>query len=416
MLEILREYNFWEEEEISVGYFRPDYINKISSYLGNKLVKVLLGQRRSGKSFIMRMIIKKLIETDNIPRNNIFYINKDISAFDFISNAKILNKIIAEYHKVLKPKGKVYIFIDEIQEILNWEKIVNSLSQDYTKEYELFITGSNSKLLSGELSTYLSGRYITINIYPFSFSEYLGFYNIEPDKKTYINYLQMGGIPELYNLPDKELRTNYISALKDSIILRDIIQRYNIRDVILLRRLIDFVIDSQSSLFSVNKIVNTFISMGIKTNQETISAYLGYLSNVYFLHESTRYDLKGKRILKGERKYYLNDLSFKYYLTSSFDRGIGKLLENSIYLHYKREGYQIYTGIFNNKEIDFVIEKNGDKKYIQVAYTLTDEAVIEREFGNLKKIKDNYEKLVITLDDISIGNIEGIQNILAWEL
>ncbi|RKX87901.1 MAG: ATP-binding protein [Spirochaetes bacterium] len=364
----------------------------------------------------MRMIIKKLIETDNIPRNNIFYINKDISAFDFISNAKILNKIIAEYHKVLKPKGKVYIFIDEIQEILNWEKIVNSLSQDYTKEYELFITGSNSKLLSGELSTYLSGRYITINIYPFSFSEYLGFYNIEPDKKTYINYLQMGGIPELYNLPDKELRTNYISALKDSIILRDIIQRYNIRDVILLRRLIDFVIDSQSSLFSVNKIVNTFISMGIKTNQETISAYLGYLSNVYFLHESTRYDLKGKRILKGERKYYLNDLSFKYYLTSSFDRGIGKLLENSIYLHYKREGYQIYTGIFNNKEIDFVIEKNGDKKYIQVAYTLTDEAVIEREFGNLKKIKDNYEKLVITLDDISIGNIEGIQNILAWEL
>jgi len=187
--------------------------NKISSYLGNKLVKVLLGQRRSGKSFIMRMIIKKLIETDNIPRNNIFYINKDISAFDFISNAKILNKIIAEYHKVLTPKGKVYIFIDEIQEILNWEKIVNSLSQDYTKEYELFITGSNSKLLSGELSTYLSGRYITINIYPFSFSEYLGFYNIEPDKKTYINYLQMGGIPELYNLPDKELRTQIIFLL-----------------------------------------------------------------------------------------------------------------------------------------------------------------------------------------------------------
>ncbi len=416
MLETIRKYNFWGEEKVSVGYIRTEYINKISNFLGNRLIKVLLGQRRSGKSFILRMIIRKLIESDEVPRNNIFYINKDIRVFDFIENAKILGEVIDEYHKVLKPKGKVYIFIDEIQEIKNWEKIANSLSQDYTQEYELFIAGSNSKLLSGELSTYLSGRFITINIYPFSFSEYLGFYNLESDKKNYINYLQTGGIPELYNLPNEELRINYISSLKDSIILRDIIQRYNIRDVVLLRRLIDFVIDSQSSLFSINKVVNTFISIGIKTNQETISAYLGYLANVFFLHESARYDLKGKRILKGERKYYLNDLSFKNYLTSSFDKGIGELLENAVYLHYKREGYQIYTGIFNNKEIDFVIEKNGNKKYIQVAYTLADEAVIEREFGNLKKIKDNFEKIVVTLDDISIGNIDGIKNLQAWEL
>ena len=416
MLETIRKYNFWGKEEITVGYIRTEYIDKISDFLGNRLIKVLLGQRRSGKSFILRMIIKKLIDSDKVPRNNILYINKDIRAFDFIENAKILGEVVDEYHKVLQPKGKVYIIIDEIQEIKNWEKIANSLSQDYTQEYELFIAGSNSKLLSGELSTYLSGRYITINIYPFSFSEYLGFYKLESSKKNYINYLQTGGIPELYNLPNDELKINYISSLKDSIILRDVIQRYNIRDVVILRRLIDFVIDSQSSLFSINKIVNTFTSIGIKTNQETISTYLGYLANVYFLHESARYDLKGKRILKGERKYYLNDLSFKNYLTSSFDKGIGKLLENAVYLHYKREGYQIYTGIFNNKEIDFVIEKNGNKKYIQVAYTLADEAVIEREFGNLKKIKDNFEKIVITLDDISIGNIDGIKNLQAWKL
>ena len=416
MLEIIRKFNFWEKEEVSAGYLRVEYINKISNFLGNRLIKVLLGQRRSGKSFILRMIIKKLIENDKVPRNNILYINKDISAFDFISNAKILNDVIDEYLKTLKPGGRIYIFVDEIQDILNWEKIANSLSQDYTREYELFIAGSNSKLLSGELSTYLSGRYLIINIYPFSYSEYLGFYNLESGKNNYINYLQMGGIPELYNLPTRELRINYISALKDSIILRDIIQRYKIRDVVLLRRLIDFVIDSSSSLFSVNKVVNTLISIGIKTNQETISTYLGYLSNVYFLHESARYDLKGKRILKGERKYYINDLSFKIYLTSSFDKGIGKLLENAVYLHFKREGYQIYTGIFSNKEIDFVIEKNGIKKYIQVAYTLADETVIEREFGNLKKIKDNFEKIVVTLDDITIGNIEGIKNLQAWKL
>ena len=416
MLTRIRAYNFWEQEKVNAGYFRSEYMDKISSFLGNKLIKVLLGQRRAGKSFILRMIIKKLIETDHIPRKNILYINMDISAFDFINDAKALSEVIDEYRNALKPEGKIYIFVDEVQEIADWEKVANSLSQDYTQEYELFIAGSNSKLLAGELSTYLSGRYITINIFPFSYFEYLGFYDLKSNKENYLNYMQMGGIPELYNLPNQELRINYISALKDSIILRDIIQRYNIRDVVLLRRLIDFAVDSQSSLFSINKIVNTFKSMGTKTNQETISAYLSYLSDVYFLHESTRYDLKGKRILKGERKYYLNDLSFKNYLTSSFDKGIGKSLENAIYLHYKRQGYQIYTGVFNTKEIDFVIEQNGEKKYIQVAYTLANEDVIKREFGNLKKIKDNYEKLVITLDDISIGNIDGIKNIQAWKL
>ena len=415
MLDKIKEYNFWKDEEIHFGYLRNEYMDRISGYLGNKLIKILLGQRRSGKSYILRMIINKLI-TSKVPRKNILYINKDISAFDFINNAAALSDIINEYRETLKPQGKKYIFIDEVQEIKNWEKFANSISQDYTQEYELFISGSNSKLLAGELSTYLSGRYITIHIYPFSFYEYLGFYNKKANKENYLNYLQLGGIPELYNLLNEELRTNYISSLKDSIILRDIIQRHNIRDVALLRNLIDFIIDSQSSLFSVGKIVNTFKSFGIKTNQETISTYLGYLTDVYFIHESARYDLKGKRILKGKRKYYLNDLSFKTYLTSSFDRGIGRLLENAIYLHYKRQGYNIYTGTLNNKEIDFVIEMNGNKKYIQVAYTLANEAVIEREFGNLKKIRDNYEKIVITLDDITIGQIDGIKHLQAWQL
>ena len=416
MLEIIKEYNFWNNETIHIGLFRKEYMNKISDFLGNKLIKVLLGERRVGKSFVLRMIIKKLIEENEVPPKNIFYINKDIRAFDFIDNATALNEIIKTYRDELKPQGKVYLFIDEVQEIHGWEKIVNSLSQDHTKEYEIFITGSNSKLLSGELSTYLSGRYITIDIYPFSYFEFLEFYDLESSKISYLNYLQLGGIPELYNLPNKELRTNYISSLKDSIVLRDIVQRHNIRDITLLSRLIDFVIDSQSSLLSANKIANTFKSNGIKTNQETISTYLKYLSDVFFLHESKRYDLKGKRILKGERKYYLNDLSFKTYLSSSFDKGIGKALENAVFLHYKRQGYQIYTGIFNNKEIDFVIERNGDKKYIQVAYILADETVIDREFRGLKKINDNFEKIVISLDDFSVGNINGIKNVLAWEL
>ena len=415
MIEILRKYNFWNNQAVDLGFIRETYLNKINSYLNNKLIKVVLGQRRTGKSYIFRMIINSLMKENKVNPQNILYINKDLHEFEFIKDSKSLIDVIDIYKKKMKVKGKIYLFIDEIQEILNWEKSINSLSQDYTQDYEIFITGSNSNLLSTELPTYLSGRYVVIEIYPFSYQEYLGFYNIERNKETYLAYLKKGGLPELYNIPEN-LIVNYIQALKDSIILRDIVQRHNIRDITLLKRLIDFVIDSQATLFSPNKITNTFKSRGIKTNIETISSYLGYLAEVFFIHESFRYDLKGKRILAGERKCYLNDLCFKHYLSSSFDKGISKYLENAVFLHYKREGYKIFTGKYNNKEIDFVIERKSEKKYIQVAYLLSDENVIKREFGNLSLITDSYEKLVITLDDINIGNIDGIKHINAWEL
>jgi len=415
MIEILKKYNFWNNKKIDLGYRRDFYLDKIDSYLGNKLIKVVLGQRRTGKSFIFRMIIDSLIKKNKINAKNILYINKDLQEFDFINDNKSLISVIDMYKKKMKVKGKVYLFIDEVQEIKNWEKSINSLSQDYTQEYEIFITGSNSNLLSSELSTYLSGRYVVIEVFPFSYQEYLGFYKLEKSKLTYISYLKKGGLPELYNIPD-DLIVNYIKALKDSIVLRDIVQRHNIRDITLLNRLIDYIIDTQSTLFSPNKITNTFKSRGIKTNIETVSTYLSYLTEVFFIHESFRYDLKGKRILAGERKCYLNDLSFKHYLSSSFDKGISKYLENAIFLHYKREGYQIFTGKLDNKEIDFVIEKGSEKKYIQVAYLLTDENVIKREFGNLSLIKDSFDKIVITLDDINIGNIDGVKHISAWEL
>jgi len=416
MINILREYNFWDGQKIETGFFRKSYLKNISSYLNNKLVKVLLGQRRTGKSYIFRMLIKELIEKHKVSSKNILYINKDIRALDFIDSASKLDEIIRLYIKELVPKGKIYIFLDEVQEIIGWEKSVNSMSQDYTRKFEIFITGSNANLLSSELSTYLSGRYMTINIYPFSYTEFLGFFKLKRNKESYIKYLNTGGIPELYNLSNKELKINYISALKDSIILRDIIQRHNIRDVNLLNRLIDFVIDTQASLFSPNKIVKTLKSLGVKTNIETISTYLNYLTETFFIYEAFRFDLKGKRILAGERKYYLNDLSFKYYLSSSFDRGISHFLENAVYLHYKRNGYNVFIGKLKDKEIDFIVEKNNIKKYVQVAYMLTDENVIKREFGNLLAIKDNYEKLVVTLDDLNIGIIDGVKHINAWSL
>lgn len=414
-INILKKYNYWTREEINTGYFRPNYIDRFSRYLNNRLVKVIMGQRRAGKSYLMRMIIKHLIEKEGVLRENIIYINKDIAELDFIDNSKQLVQIINEYQDTLKPAGKVFILLDEVQEIKDWEKAVNSFSQDYKFNYELFITGSNANLLSTELSTYLSGRYISFDVFPFSYEEYIGFKNMKKNKDSFLHYLKNGGIPESCNLEDPEIKKNYLLNLKDSILLRDIVRRCNVRDVYLLEKLLNFIIDSIGSFFSINSVVNYLKSSGYKANPETVGNYVGYLEQAYLIHEADRCDVKGKRILSGEKKYYLNDLGFKYYLSSSFDFGVGKYLENAVYLDLKRKGYTVYTGKLRDKEIDFIAEKDDIKKYIQVCYLLADESVVEREFGNLEQIADHYEKMVISLDDVNLGNRRGIKHINAWE-
>lgn len=415
MFETLKKYNYWSSEKIECGYSRKSYLDKISHYLNNKLVKVILGQRRVGKSYLLRMIISYLIEKEGVPRKNVLYINKDIAELDFIDSGETLIRIVNEYRQTVKPKGKVFILLDEVQEIRAWEKAVNSLSQDYTHDYELFITGSNANLLSTELSTYLSGRYICFEVFPFSFEEFLDYTNIERSKDAFLSYLKNGGLPESLNLKNPEITRNYLQNLKDSIVLRDIVRRHQVRDVYLLDKLIYFMIDSVGGLFSLNSVVNYLRSSGYKTNQETVGSYIDYLKEAYFIHESERYDIKGKKILGGEKKYYLNDLGFKYFLPSSFDFGVGKYLENVVYLDLRRKGYDVYTGRIKDKEIDFIAEKDKIKKYIQVCYLLADESVIEREFGNLEQIPDHYEKLVISLDDLNLGNRSGIAHINAWE-
>lgn len=315
----------------------------------------------------------------------------------------------------MKPVGKIYLFLDEIQEIAEWEKAVNSLSQDYTQEYEIFITGSNANLFSSELGTYLSGRYIEFTVHPFSYTEYLGYKKLERSKETFLDYLKMGGIPEIYHLRGSEIQKNYISALKDSIVLRDVIHRHAIRDVYLLEKLIDFLIDSVGSRFSISSIAAELKKAGSNANYETISSYIKFLQNAFFVHECERYDLKGKRILTGERKYYLNDLAFKFYSTSSFDMGLNRFLENAVFLDLKRKGYQIYVGYMGQKEIDFVAEKNNERIYAQACYLLANDNVIDQEFNNLIEISDHYPKYVVTLDDVNYGNKMGVLHKQAWE-
>jgi predicted AAA+ superfamily ATPase len=415
MFTILEKYNFWHDQEIPTGYIRNHYLSQLQQYLGSKLVKVILGQRRVGKSYLMRMIISNLIHTQKVSSHNILYINMDLQPFDFIRNQHDLMNVIEEYQKKLNPIGKIYIFIDEIQEIFEWEKVVNSLSQDYRQEYEIFITGSNANLLSKELGTYLSGRFVSFELFPFSYGEYLDFHQFSRNKDTFLDYLNVGGLPENYHLHNQEMRENYMQALRDSILLRDIVNRYHVRDANLLEKVANYMTQAIGSLFSLQSIVKYLKSHHYKTNVETIGNYLAHLENAYYLYSCERYDIKGKTIFSSEKKYYLNDLFFKNLLSSSFDRGIGHNIENIVFLDLKRQGYTVHVGYIRDKEVDFIAEKGNDRIYIQVCYLLSDENVIAREFNNLMQIPDNYPKYVLSLDDILIKNDQGIIHQNVWQ-
>lgn len=412
----IRKYNYWDGQEIKSGFERSEYLNHISRFFNNKLVKVLVGQRRVGKSYLMRQIIRDLIINRGINPHNIFYLNKEYIVFDAIKTHSHLLSVYQYYEKELEVTGKVYIFLDEVQNIEGWEKFVNSYSQDFTREYELFITGSNSNLLSGELATLLSGRYVEFQVYSFSLQEFASFKKKEINRKIFLEYLETGGLPELFSLPDEDMKRNYMESLKNTIILRDIVKRHNINDVTLLEDIFKFMMANIGNLSSFSSIIKYFKSKQKKTNYETLSAYAGYLRDTFIVHEVFRYNLKGKQTLGGERKYYLGDLSFKNYLLGFFPSDIGYNLENFVYMQLKRMGYEVFVGVLDDIEIDFIARKKNKIMYIQVAYILSEEQTVRREFGNLLKIKDNHEKIVVSLDDIKLDNYEGVQHKAPWDL
>ena len=415
IFEILKKDNYWfKDTQKRVGFRRDFYLKTIETTMGNKLIKVLVGQRRVGKSFLLRQIIERLLNSD-VKGKNIFYLNKELIDYDEVRDYKDLNKLIKIYLKEMKPKGKVYYFLDEVQEIDGWQKIVNSLAQDHRQSNEVFISGSNSKMLSGELATYLTGRYISFEIFPFSYSEYLKYFQLKNTKKNLINFIQNTGLPEILLVEDEEFKRNYLQSLKDAILLKDIAGRYQIRHVKILERIMDYISDNIGNIFSVDKVSNFLRTKKYKISNNTISSYLKYLSETFLIYEIQRYDLKGKNILDSGKKYYLNDLAFRNFIFSKFDAGLGKHLENIVFLSLRRGGWKVNVGKFDNLEIDFVAEKAGEVKYIQVAYSVADEKVAEREFGNLEKIKDDYEKIVLSLDDVSFGNRNGIKHLEIWK-
>ena len=412
----IKKYNCWEGETFKTGFVRNEYLQRITKFLNSKLIKVIVGQRRAGKSYILRQIMNYIIAEKGVNPKNIFYLNKEYIVYEDIKSAKDLDTLFNYYIEKLNVTGKVYIFLDEVQNIDRWEVFVNSYSQDFTNEYEIFVTGSNSGLLSGELATLLSGRYVEFEIQSFSLFEFAEYLNLEINRETFLKYIQSGGLPEMINFEQDELQRHYIESLKNTIILRDIISRNSVKDITLLMDIFKFISSNIGSLTSISSIIKHFKNKQKKTNYETLTTYINYLKDTFIIHEAERYNLRGKQILGGERKYYLNDLAFKNYLFGYYPTDAGSNLENYVYMQLRRLGYKVMVGVMNNKEIDFIAQTTEKTIYVQVAYIMVEPKTVEREFGNLLSIKDNHEKIVVSLDDIKFSNYKGIKHLHPWEL
>ena len=386
--------------------FRKSYIKNLKKYKDLDLIKVLTGIRRSGKSTILLQYIEEL-KKEGLCDTQIVYYNFEKIQPDEIYDYKILyNKIITK--KI--PNKKLYVFLDEIQEVKNFEKAINSLYLD--KEIDIYITGSNAYLLSSELATLLTGRYIELKIYPFSFKEYLEATNKNIDE-GFNDYIVYGGMPYITKLNDKEIINEYLQTLYNTILLKDIVKRKSIKDVSVLEGLSNFLCDNIGSIVSPKSISDTMTSKGRKVSSLTIDNYITYLCESFLFYICDRYDIKGKQNLETLNKLYLIDQGFKTILTNK-NINYGYILENVIFIELLRRNYKIKIGKVNNMEIDFICEKFGEIKYIQVAATVLDEKTLERELRPLQIIKDNYKKMIITLDTLPIEK-DGIKVVNAKE-
>lgn len=383
---------------------RPSYLERIKPYMKRNLIKVLTGQRRVGKSYLLFQLMTYILKED--PDANIIYINKEDLQFDAIENARDLN----EYIQVrLRAGTHNYIFIDEIQDIAEFEKALRSLLLDEMND--LYITGSNARMLSGELATYLSGRYIEFNIYSLSYPEFLSFHNLTDSEANINKYIKYGGLPYLINMPLTDQVFEYLKSVYSTIIFRDVVGRYNLRNSNFLEKLVQFLADNIGSLFSAKKISDFLKSQKTSMPPNLIQQYTTYLNNAYIIHEVNRYDITGKRIFEIGSKFYFENTGIRNAILGYKINDRAKLLENVVYNHLLYIGYSIKIGMLSMQEIDFIAERNEELLYVQVALKLDNETTIEREFGNLLKIQDNYPKVVVTQDHFEGNTYQGIKHL-----
>ena len=391
---------------------RELYIEKIKPFIDKDIIKVLTGIRRSGKSVMLKLIMEEL-KQNKIDEKQFININFENLINIELTTADKLHEYILK--KASEIKKKCYIFLDEIQEVKDWEKCINSLRVNEEYDFDIYITGSNAKLLSGELSTYLAGRYVEFVIYPFSFKEFLEtLKSIQQDVSTreaFQKYVKFGGMPFLYNLAfEEEASLQYLKDIYSSIILKDITQRNKIRDTDLLERVISYLIMNVGNNFSATSISKFFKSENRKVSVETILNYIKAAEESFLIYRVSRDDLIGKKVLNVNEKYYIADHGMREAILGSNQRDINQIFENIIYLELLRKGYNVRVGKVDNLEVDFVCTKGNEKIYVQVAYLLASSETIEREFTSLEKIGDNYPKYIISMDEFDMSR-NGIKHI-----
>lgn len=387
---------------------RPLYLNKIMPFVDTPFVKILTGVRRCGKSTILKMIQKKLKEEHHITDEQILSYRFDSMEYEDMTSKELYQELKT---KILNTK-KTYLFLDEIQEINGWEKVVNTLASDY--DVDIYITGSNSRMMSSEISTYLTGRYVTFHIYTLSFDEYLTFkksYSTIYDIKQEFNqYVRLGGFPatHLQEYSQDEVYT-IVRDIYNSTIFSDIVRRNQIKKIDQLERVVKYTFNNVGNTFSAKSISNYLKSEQRKIDNETVYSYLEKLQKAYILHRCSRYDLQGKSILKTQEKFYLADISLRYAVLGYTIDSVASSLENIVYLELKRRGYDVCIGKYKDKEIDFVATKQNEKIYVQVTQEIKSEKTQKREYEQLLEIKDNYPKYVVLTDDFAGGNYQGIK-------
>jgi predicted AAA+ superfamily ATPase len=387
---------------------RKFYLDKLKLYTGKPVIKVISGMRRCGKSVLLRQY-REYLMSENIPEDNILMINKESLEFDFIRNYDDLFRYVK---KTFSGAKKVkYLLIDEVQEIDQWEKAINSF---FSKgDFDITVTGSNARMLSTELSTLIAGRYIEIPLYPLSFIEFREFRILnhpeETMKVSFTLYMRYGGLPGIHSMPlNDEAVFPYLNAIFNTALLKDVVSRHKIREVELLERITRFIFSNCGNITSAKSISDFLKSQRTPVSVETVQNYLFYLVQAYIIHRVRRYDIQGKRELEYSEKFYPADAGLRFGLTGYTDSGISGILENLVLIKLLQNGYSVTTGQMGSLEVDFIAEKQEERIYIQVAYLLDHEKTVEREFGNLLKIPDNFPKIVISLDEYWDKSRQGV--------
>ena len=377
---------------------REKYLKNIRPFYEQDLIKVITGIRRSGKSVILTQIMDELKES-GIKEDQIICVNFEFADYINLTNAKELNDFI---EKKLVNQNKYYVFFDEIQNVIGWEKTVNSLKAKYKENISIFITGSNSDLLSGELATHIAGRYVSFKVYPFTFDEVCELKNIKnKDKyeleKVFDDYIIWGGLPQRFSMTDVLQVKTYLSDVYNSIVIKDIVERFKIKDLDLFNKILTFIVTTPSQTFSAESLSNYLLSDNIEVSKITIYNYLEYMCRAMLINKADRYDVRGKRILNGKYKYYLTDLGLGQVVNNERKKQMGAYLENIVFNELISRGYDVKIGALETGEIDFIATKFNEKEYYQISYHLNDE-IIDREFGVFSNIQDNYPKYVISCD------------------